>query len=180
MGNELATQIRESLSLREVMESHGVSFNRRGFAICPFHREKTASLSIKNERYKCFGCGAHGDAIDFVMRTEGLSFRQALARLDSEFHLNLIGKAPDMRARRQMAENRRVERACRDHREKLRQNYLTLCQVHAILFGRLCDGEGWLAEPVARLGLLLDDFTGEEARMWRTAMKWPNTPKKTF
>ncbi len=157
--------------MREVMESYGVRFNRRGFAICPFHPEKTASLSTKGEHYKCFGCGAYGDVLDFAMRYHGLTFPQALVKLDNDFHLGLAGKAPDPRTRRQMAENRRVEKAHRAYREGLRQNYLTLCQVHAILFGRLCDGEGWLAGPVERLGLLLDDFTGEEARAWETAMK---------
>lgn len=180
MGNELAARIRESLGLREVMESYGVSFNRRGFAICPFHPEKTASLSIKNERYKCFGCGVHGDVLDFVMRYHDLTFPQALVKLDSDFHLGLVGKAPDLRTRRQIAETRRVEQACREYREQLRQNYLTLCQVHALLFGRLCEGESWLRDIVERLGLLLDDFTGEEARMWQTAIRLPNTPEKTF
>ena len=67
MSNELAKQITGALKLRDVMEFYGVQFNSRGFAKCPFHSEKTASLSIKNEHYKCFGCGAYGGIIDFVM-----------------------------------------------------------------------------------------------------------------
>lgn len=180
MGNEMAAQIRGSLNLREVMEAYGVQFNRRGFAICPFHPEKTASLSIKNERYKCFGCGAYGDVLDFVMHYHNLTFPQALVKLDSDFHLGLIGKKPDLRSQRQAAENRRMEQACQNYREQLHQNYLTLCQVHALLFGRLCEGESWLQNIVESLGLLLDDFTGEEARMWQTAIPLPNTPEKTF
>ena len=61
--NEMARKITESLRLRDVMEFYGVQFNSRGFARCPFHAEKTASLSIKNEHYKCFGCGAYGSVI---------------------------------------------------------------------------------------------------------------------
>lgn len=171
MGADLARQIREALSLREVMEAYGVQFNRRGFALCPFHREKTASLSIKNERYKCFGCGAYGDVLDFVMHYHNLTFPQALVKLDSDFHLGLIGTKPDLHMQRQMAENQRIERAYQNYRETLHQNYLTLCQVHALLFGRLCEGESWLQNIVEHLGLLLDDFTGEEARRWETAMK---------
>lgn len=59
MTNNLAREISGRLKLREVMEFYGIQFNGRGFAKCPFHTEKTASLSIKNEHYKCFGCGAY-------------------------------------------------------------------------------------------------------------------------
>ena len=49
--------------------------------ICPFHDDKNPSLCISPgaEHYRCFGCGAHGDAIDFVRRLNpGMSFREAL------------------------------------------------------------------------------------------------------
>lgn len=48
---------------------------------CPFHNEKTPSCNIYVDHYHCFGCGAHGDVIDFVMQSEGLNFKSAVARL---------------------------------------------------------------------------------------------------
>lgn len=46
--------------------------------ICQFHFEKTPSLFIyKNNSYHCFGCGAHGNAIDFVMNKFSYTFKQA-------------------------------------------------------------------------------------------------------
>ncbi|HEX2171541.1 MAG TPA: DNA primase [Dehalococcoidia bacterium] len=50
---------------------------------CPFHQEKTPSFVVYPEdgRYKCFGCGKHGDAITFVMDTQNVDFKEALAEL---------------------------------------------------------------------------------------------------
>jgi len=50
---------------------------------CPFHDDKTPSFSVSEEKgvFHCFGCGAGGDVIDFVMKLYGLSFREALAEL---------------------------------------------------------------------------------------------------
>lgn len=50
---------------------------------CPFHQEKTPSFSVSDMKgfYYCFGCGAHGDIIDFLMQTEGLSFSETIKRL---------------------------------------------------------------------------------------------------
>lgn len=54
----------------------------RFVGLCPFHTEKTPSFGV-NPRgfYKCFGCGAGGDVIKFVMEVEGLSFWEALKSL---------------------------------------------------------------------------------------------------
>jgi len=41
---------------------------------CPFHGEKTPSFYVYDDGFHCFGCGAHGDAISFVMRADGASF----------------------------------------------------------------------------------------------------------
>ncbi len=59
---------------------------RRGnkhVGLCPFHQEKSPSFTVFPDQgnYHCFGCGAHGTAIDFVMATEGLGFTEALRRL---------------------------------------------------------------------------------------------------
>src|ERR1700687_5323454 len=53
---------------------------------CPFHKEKTPSFKVENERrnYKCFGCGAGGDAFKWVIETEGLSFPEAVEKRAAE------------------------------------------------------------------------------------------------
>lgn len=53
------------------------------FARCPFHQEKSASFSVSQPKqfYYCFGCGAHGNAIDFIMQHDRLSFPEAIETL---------------------------------------------------------------------------------------------------
>jgi len=51
---------------------------------CPFHNEKTPSFYVYDDHFHCFGCGAHGDAITFLMRAEGASFPEAVERLAAE------------------------------------------------------------------------------------------------
>lgn len=62
---------------------------REFVGLCPFHGEKSPSFFVVPERgfYHCFGCGAHGTAIDYVMRTRGLDFPAAVREL--------IGASPD-------------------------------------------------------------------------------------
>ncbi|HZA65806.1 MAG TPA: DNA primase, partial [Geminicoccaceae bacterium] len=78
-------EFKARLPIAEVVGGH-VHLTRRGrdlWGCCPFHKEKTASFHVVPDKgfYHCFGCGQHGNAIDFVMAIEGLDFGQALQRL---------------------------------------------------------------------------------------------------
>ncbi|OCH45735.1 DNA primase [Vibrio cyclitrophicus] len=60
-------------------------------ACCPFHNEKTPSFSVSQEKqfYHCFGCGVHGNAIDFMMEFERLDFVEAIEELASFLGLDV-------------------------------------------------------------------------------------------
>ncbi|HGF4916511.1 TPA: DNA primase [Vibrio parahaemolyticus] len=60
-------------------------------ACCPFHNEKTPSFSVSQEKqfYHCFGCSAHGNAIDFMMEFERLEFVEAIEELASYLGLDV-------------------------------------------------------------------------------------------
>lgn len=80
--------------------SQKVKLTRQGRLIkglCPFHEEKTPSFTVNEERgfYHCFGCGAHGDIIDFVREHEHFSFQEAIAFLAKEAGLSLPGHRED-------------------------------------------------------------------------------------
>ncbi|CUS48293.1 MAG: DNA primase DnaG [Idiomarinaceae bacterium HL-53] len=60
-------------------------------ACCPFHGEKTPSFTVAPDKqfYHCFGCGVHGNAIDFIMEYEGLEFPDAVEALASDMGLEV-------------------------------------------------------------------------------------------
>lgn len=55
--------------------------NRAGFILCPFHKEKTPSCKIYNNRFFCFGCGEFGDTIDLFQKLFGVGFLEAVKKL---------------------------------------------------------------------------------------------------
>lgn len=74
----------QDIDLKELIESEtGERFNRQGYINCPFHGEKTPSLSIKffpdanKYKFKCFGCDVAGDALDFIMKLRDLDYIKA-------------------------------------------------------------------------------------------------------
>ena len=75
---------------KKVALKHGTGAEYAG--LCPFHNERSPSFTVNAKKgfYHCFGCGEHGDAIAFVMRFNGLDFRQAVDLLESENGLRLF------------------------------------------------------------------------------------------
>jgi len=61
---------------------------------CPFHGEKSPSFHVYDDHFHCFGCGVHGDAISFVMQSEGASFPEAVERLAGEAGLEVPRQSP--------------------------------------------------------------------------------------
>jgi len=84
-------KIKESVDIADVVEHFGVLLNSIDKAICPFHNEKTPSFSInrKENYFKCFGCGASGDAIDFVSKFKGVEPIEAVRILAEAFNINI-------------------------------------------------------------------------------------------
>lgn len=64
---------------------------RNYMGLCPFHTEKTPSFSVQPDKgyYHCFGCGAGGDVIKFLMEKEGLGFIEAVEKLAEDLHIDL-------------------------------------------------------------------------------------------
>jgi DNA primase len=83
---DFVAQLKSSVDIVQVIQEYlplrkaGAS---RYVGLCPFHNEKTPSFSVNtlHHRYYCFGCGAKGDVLNFVMEIESLSFYEALKLL---------------------------------------------------------------------------------------------------
>lgn len=96
-------EMRRRLSVANIV-SRRVKLQRRGrefVGLCPFHREKTPSFTVVEDKgfYHCFGCGAHGDVISFTMQTTNLSFPEAVEALAREAGLEVPKATPEERAR---------------------------------------------------------------------------------
>lgn len=90
---ESLDRLRERVDLVDVLSRH-VQFKRAGAsfkALCPFHDEKTASFVINkgDTHYHCFGCGAHGDAISFLMQQQKMTFTSAVQTLADRYQVTL-------------------------------------------------------------------------------------------
>src|ERR1700712_4808636 len=72
---------------------------------CPFHGEKSPSFYVYEDHYHCFGCGAHGDAITFIMQSQGLAFMEAIGQLAAEAGLEVPKATPEAAE----AERRRLD-----------------------------------------------------------------------
>lgn len=81
----------QDINLIDLIESEtGSRFNRDGYICCPFHADKTPSLSVKffpdanKQRFKCWGCNEQGDAIDFISKLNNKSYIEAREYLGLE------------------------------------------------------------------------------------------------
>ena len=120
----IAAEIKSKLSVLDVV-GETVQLKRAGSAykgLCPFHSEKTPSFIVSPDRetWKCFGCGEGGDIFTFLMRRDGLDFREALTRLAEKAGVELSERtAQEDRHRRRLREA--LEAAIAWYREVLLQ-----------------------------------------------------------
>jgi DNA primase catalytic core len=91
--DEVLDRLKHEIPLVTLAERSGVELKRMGHELmgrCPFppHEDSTPSLAINEEKnvFQCFGCGAAGTPIDWVMREKGLDFRQAVEVLLRDFY----------------------------------------------------------------------------------------------
>lgn len=92
-NKESLETLRQRVDLVEVLAAH-VELKRSGSSykgLCPFHDEKSPSFIVQkgDSHYHCFGCGAHGDAIKFLMSHQKLSFSAAVESLAQRFNVHL-------------------------------------------------------------------------------------------
>lgn len=90
---DVVSQIKDRLDIVDVI-SKDVILKKSGgnwWGLCPFHKEKSPSFSVNPAKgiYKCFGCGEGGDALSYMLKTRGITFKELVSELASEFGLEL-------------------------------------------------------------------------------------------
>jgi DNA primase len=98
-------ELRSRVPLGELI-GRRVRLTRKGreqAGLCPFHNEKTPSFYVVEDKgfFHCFGCGAHGDAIGYLMRADNLDFIEAVERLAGEAGIAVPQQTPQDRERAQ-------------------------------------------------------------------------------
>lgn len=88
---EFLEELKYKCDIVEIISQY-VPLQKKGgryFGCCPFHNEKTPSFCVNNGWYHCFGCGASGDVVKFVMEMESVSFYDAVKILADKVGLQL-------------------------------------------------------------------------------------------
>ena len=89
-------RIMDSVEIVDVIQDF-VTLKKRGVnyvGLCPFHNEKTPSFTVSPSKgiYKCFGCGSGGNAVNFVIEHEHLSYPEALKFLARKYNIEIVEK----------------------------------------------------------------------------------------
>lgn len=123
--SQFLDEVRSRVSIVDIV-GRKVKLVRKGgeyWGACPFHNEKTASFSVSDEKgfFHCFGCGAHGDVINFEMDANGLSFPEAVEKLAHIAGLEVPTSSPKEieKEKRRASVYDVLEETCRFFQEKL-------------------------------------------------------------
>ncbi|PVH25563.1 DNA primase [Sphingobacterium corticibacter] len=108
---EVVDKVLDTARIEEVVGDF-VPLKKRGTSLignCPFHDEKTPSFNVSVAKgiYKCFGCGAGGDSLKFVMEIEKLSYPEAIRYLANKYHIQVeeVERSPEQMAKQDKRES---------------------------------------------------------------------------
>lgn len=168
MDHMMAEKISDRVTIPMVLSQYGYLTSRKKRIPCPLHSGKDANFCYTDRVFHCWSCGEKGNVIGLVMKLHGITFLQAVMKINQDFHLGLSTQKPTYRERQQMAEQKRLLRCFDRWNEEKRGYYRALCVLHRELFRRMAQGE---AEPdiVALQGdleLWLEDNIEEVAQPW--------------
>ena len=147
MISKAATEeLKRNITPAQAIEYYTGTTGRRGKYLCPFHGDTNPSITVKGNRWTCWACGAKGDIIDFTQRFHSIGFRDAVAKLGSDFGVQVIEKPMQTKAEREQVrwdriawetdkENRRQVRDYLDYQIGI---YNT---AHRVLYARGADAD---------------------------------------
>lgn len=173
-------------------------------ACCPFHNEKTPSFSVSpvKQFYHCFGCGAHGTAISFVMEYQGMGFVEAVKELAQSVGMAVPEERQETgreRERKAQVESLTevMQRAARFYREALKHSEVAIAYLKqrglsgeiAARFGVGYAPEGWQnleavfddyasSKNLATTGLVIDNEKGRRYDRFRDRIMFPILDQK--
>jgi len=115
-------EILATVTMGEVLSNRGIRPNRSGMCSCPFHgKDSHPSMKIFKDGFKCYACNESGNVIDFVMKYENISFKQAFILLGGtyEFMNERERKLAESARNRNRSEKERIENAEKSFKKEL-------------------------------------------------------------
>lgn len=137
-------ECRERVSAQDAARHYGLTFDRKEWAVCPFHSDKHPSMSFRNGRFRCWACNASGDSIDFTGWLLGLEPMAAVERLNADFSLALPLRRQPTPAEAQAARRRmEIARAHKEFEEWRKAFISRLCAAYRVGHIALRDMTDW-------------------------------------
>ena len=165
-------EIKQQYRMIDVLNKYAIKVNRGGFICCPFHNEKTPSMKIYERNFYCFGCGVHGDVLDFEQKYNNMDFQTAFKMLGGNTEGLSIGqkmamyKAQKKRETEKNKKQREIQRNEEDemiakrykimlkNAEKLSDNWAAAYNKLQYLYNKYACKNGW------------DDWETEDFERW--------------
>ena len=114
--SEFIQEVAEKSDITEVISAYYGEPDRHKKWSCPFHNEKTPSFSVKNNHFKCFGCGIGGDSVKFVSELYKLKAYEAALKINQDFGLNI---KPPTETKAEEPVSKPKKRELTEHEKKL-------------------------------------------------------------
>ena len=127
-------EIKKTYSMTEILQRYGVKVNKKGFAVCPFHNEKTPSMKVWQDSYRCYGCGEYGDIFDFIMKMDNLTFREVYISLGGEYKQSFSAR---LKADREQKRRESIESSINALKDQISTKYKEITISQSML--RLCE-----------------------------------------
>ncbi|MEA4955030.1 MAG: CHC2 zinc finger domain-containing protein [Pseudoflavonifractor sp.] len=176
----LFQRVREAVDISEVARFWGLEPDRNGWCRCPFHGENTPSFHLYQQRYRCFGCDARGDAIDLVAGLLEVDPLEAVKEINRAFRLGIDLDAPaDPVALNRGEEEREKKRRFQTWREnallvlgrRFRAVWLRIKAGRALATpGCISDDYAAALREIEPIGYYLDILTFEDEETIRSAV----------
>lgn len=118
--------ILNTLAMKDILYRYGIKTHKDMFH-CPFHKDKNASAKAYENSFFCFSCHKTGDVIQFVQYFYNLNFKEAMQKINEDFHLGLdsntkVDYSKINRIKRQREEKER-------YKNKLMQDFIRQCDL---------------------------------------------------
>lgn len=118
-------ELRNQVDLVDLLSSY-IDLKKSGSsykACCPFHEERTPSFVVKkaDRHYHCFGCGAHGDAVSFLVQAQGMKFQDAIELLGQRYGVQLENEEDPRERSQKLRGHQLMKHALDFFKQELRQ-----------------------------------------------------------